>query len=299
MKIGYVGLGNMGGRLARRLQLQVTLSVYDRSEAAVADLVGQGAIACASAAEVAAASDVVFLCLPTSDHVRTVIFGEDGIASTAKPGTIVVDQTTGDPTATRDMAEKLKAQGITLLDAPVSGGPMGADAGTIAIMVGAPDDQYASLAEILRIISPNVFHAGDVGTGHVMKLCNNLLSSAHRAVSCEAMALAAKNGVDPSRALDIILAGSGRNFFLEMFGRSHILSGDLATGFTLGLAHKDVRLATRLGEDSGVPMYVGNTVKEFFQLSISDQGYSGDVNSVAVVMDNLAGTHVVGAAGTD
>jgi 3-hydroxyisobutyrate dehydrogenase len=224
-----------------------------------------------------------------------VLFGPDGIADAAKPGTLIVDQTTGDPSITRTMAAELAERGIELVDAPVSGGPMGADAGTIAIMVGASSEQYARLEPVLQAISPNIFHAGDVGAGHVIKLANNLLSGVHRAVSLEALALAEKNGVDPKRALDIILASSGRNFYLETFVGSHVLTGNLASGFTLGLLHKDVKLACQLGADSGVPMFFGGIAKEFYQVCMNDQGREAEVNAAALVMDRLADTHVVPA----
>ncbi|MEN2738385.1 NAD(P)-dependent oxidoreductase [Microbacterium sp. X-17] len=291
--VGYVGLGNMGGRLARRLQREHTLTVYDRSAATIDALVELGATAAPSAAAVAAASDIVFLCLPTSAHVRSALFDAEGVLAGAQPGTLIVDQTTGDPAQTRAMAAEVAERGCVLVDAPVSGGPMGADAGTIAIMVGAPDEVFARLQPILTVISPNVFHAGDVGCGHVIKLANNLLSAVHRAVSLEALALAQKNGVDGERALDILLASSGRNFYLETFVRSHVLSGKLTSGFTLELLHKDARLATQLGDHSGVPMFFGALAKEFYQLCINDQGPGAEVNNAALVMDRLAGTHLV------
>ncbi|OZF25704.1 3-hydroxyisobutyrate dehydrogenase [Rhodococcus sp. 14-2496-1d] len=296
MDIGYIGVGNMGGRLARRLQRNYELTVYDRSESAVAALVDAGARGAESAAEVARTCDVVFLCLPTSDHVWSAVLGAGSVAETARPGTIVVDQTTGDPAMSRKIAENLAERDLVFVDAPVSGGPMGADQGTISIMVGAADPDFEKLEPILRVISTNVFHAGGVGSGHVTKLVNNMLSAVHRAVGVEALALAAKNGVDPERALEMILAGSGRNFFLETFGRSHILAGNLDSGFSLGLSHKDVRLACRMGDESGVPMLFGNLVKEFYQMCINDRGPDAGVNTAALVMDRMAGTAVVPAS---
>ena len=293
MKIGYVGLGNMGGALARRLQLQHPLSVYDLSAEAVRHMVAGGATACASLGELGASCDIVLLCLPTSDQVRSVIFGEDGLATTLRAGSLVVDQTSGDPTATRSMAAELNKRDIALIDAPVSGGPRGADAGTIAIMVGAPQAQYERVLPILKTISPNDFHAGGVGTGHVAKLANNLLSGGQRLLTLEAVALAVKNGISPEHAADIILASSGRNFWAEHFLKSHVITGKLASGFTLGLLHKDVRLACKLGDDSGVSMLFGNQVKGFYQMAINEMGENEQVNAVAVIMDRLAGTHVV------
>src|SRR5262249_46240285 len=142
-------------------------------------------------------------------------------------------QTTGDPNATRAMASRLAVRHVDLIDAPVSGGKAGAEAGTIAIMVGAEPSQFERAQPFLHAISPNVFHAGGVGNGHVVKLVNNLMSCVQRALSFEAIALAAKNGVDPAVATDILLAGGGRNAYLEKIMRPRILQGKLDVGFTL------------------------------------------------------------------
>jgi 3-hydroxyisobutyrate dehydrogenase len=293
MRIGYIGLGNMGGALARRLQQSRQLLAYDQDEAALNRQAEAGSIPCATIGEIAARSDMILFCLPTSDHVRAVLFGAAGIAVAARPGTLIVDQTTGDPNATRAMAAELAGTGVELIDAPVSGGVRGATAGTIAIMVGASPEQYERVSPVLSAISPNVFHAGGVGAGHTIKLVNNLLSCAQRLLSCEAMALAVKNGVEPQTAVDILLAGGGRNAYLEKVMGPDIINGKLRAAFTLGLAHKDVRLACQLGIDSGIPMFFGNLTREMYQMGISDMGHDAKVDSVALMLDRLAGTHVV------
>ena len=138
MQLGYVGLGNMGAALARRLLRKDKMRVYDLRPETMARLADQGGIASQNPKALAAQSDLVMTCLPTSKEVQQVIFGSDGLASGLKKGAVIADMTTGDPNATREMAKELAKSGITLIDAPVSGGPHGADAGTIAIMVGAP-----------------------------------------------------------------------------------------------------------------------------------------------------------------
>ena len=182
---------------------------------------------------------------------------------------------------------------MDLIDAPVSGGKMGATAGTIAIMVGAGPDQYARILPVLQAISPNIFHAGGIGNGHVIKLVNNLMSTAQRLMSFEGIALAAKNGVDPKIATDIILAGGGRNSYLEKMMKPRILEGKLDVGFTLALAHKDVRLACQLGMDSGVPMFFGNITRELYQTCMAEMGREAQVDTVGQMYDRLAGTQVV------
>ncbi|WP_233853013.1 NAD(P)-dependent oxidoreductase [Paraburkholderia sp. HD33-4] len=293
MNVGYVGLGSMGGALARRLLLTHPLVVYDRSPDAVRNLVSLGAVACESPGEVAARCDVVFLCLPTSAHVREVLFGPDGIVQGAGRNTVVVDQTTGDPGETRRMGAELANRGITLIDAPVTGGIKGAEAGTISIMVGAATEVFEAYLPILHAISTNVFHAGGLGAGHVIKLVNNLLSGSQRLLTMEAVALAAKNGIDPEAACKILMSGGANNAFLEKFMAPHVIKGNVSPGFTLGLMHKDVRLACQMASESGMPMFFGSSAREFYQMCINELGANAQVHAAALVFDRIAGTHVV------
>jgi 3-hydroxyisobutyrate dehydrogenase len=191
------------------------------------------------------------------------------------------------------MARELAGRGVELIDAPVSGGARGAQDGTIAIMVGAAPEQYERIHPILAAVSPNVFHAGDVGAGHTIKLVNNLLSATQRLLTFEAVALAAKNGVEPRRAVEILTAGGGNTAYLERIMGPLVLDGKLDMGFTLGLAHKDLRLACELGAESAVPMLFGNLARELYQLHISELGYDTKVDRAAQTVDRLAGTQVV------
>ncbi len=296
MAIGYIGLGNMGGALASRLQLKRQLLVHDISTSAIGRLEAVGAQSAANPAAIAATCGVILLCLPKSAHVRAVIFGENGILGPARPGTLIVDQTTGDPEATRAMAAELAEHGIELVDAPVSGGPNGAKAGQIAMMVGASELQFDRLLPILHDISPNVFHAGDVGAGQVIKLANNLLHHSQRLLSLEVLSLAVRNGLDPARAVDILLASSGRNYFLEHNMHPRILAGEMVSGFTLDLLYKDVSLATALGETSGVPMPITNLIRELYRMHLNDLGGETQVNTIARTVDRLAAISIVGSA---
>ena len=293
MQIGYLGLGAMGGALARRLQLSRKLVVFDLNPAAVADLTTRGAEAAASPADLARRCDVVFLCLPKSEHVRSAIFDADGLIEGVRPGAILVDQTTGDPNATRAMAERLLARGVELVDAPVSGGAMGAEAGTIAIMLGATDAQRARLAPILADISPNLFHAGAVGNGQVIKLVNNLISHSQRLLTQEGMALAVKNGVAPERAAEILLAGGARNAYMERILKPRVLKGRLKVGFTLGLAEKDVKLACELGQASGVPMPFGALASGLYHEMVAENGYGAEVETSGLITQARAETRYI------
>jgi 3-hydroxyisobutyrate dehydrogenase len=283
----------MGGALARRLQISHRLHVFDMNPAAVQRLADQGAIACSSLAELAACCELIFLCLPSSDYVRTALFGPEGLACRALKGTLIIDQTTGDPIATKAMADELLQRGVQMVDAPVSGGVKGAHAGTIAIMVGASAEQYVRIAPLLLSISPNIFHAGPIGSGQVIKLVNNLISGVQRLLTFEGVALAVKNGIDPAKACEILLAGGARNAFMENIMAPKILKGELNVGFTLGLMHKDMRLACQLGSDTGVPLFLGNLARELYQMCISENGPHAEVNTAALVVDRMAGTYVV------
>jgi 3-hydroxyisobutyrate dehydrogenase len=194
------------------------------------------------------------------------------------------------------MAGALAHRGVTLIDAPVSGGVTGATTGAIAIMVGASDDDFGRSRALLSAISSHIFHAGDVGCGQVMKLANNMISAAQRLVTLEGIALAAKNGIDPHIACEILCAGGARNAFLEGAMTSRVLTGDVQGGFTLGLMHKDVRLACELGDASGVPMAFGTQTCDVYQYCMDAMGPEAGVLTAALIMDRLAGTPVVPVA---
>jgi 3-hydroxyisobutyrate dehydrogenase len=208
MQLGYIGLGNMGAALARRLLRKDKMRVYDLRPELMDRLGDLGGIASQSPKALAAESDLVMTCLPTSKEVHQVIFGNDGLASGLKKGAVIADMTTGDPNATREMAKELVKSGITLIDAPVSGGPHGADAGTIAIMIGAPADVYARVEAVFQTISPNIFHCGDVGTGHTMKLVNNVTAASVRMATFEAVTMGIKNGLSLETCARVLAKGS-------------------------------------------------------------------------------------------
>ena len=291
--IGSVGLGNMGGALAERLALSKQVLAFDLSETARQRLAKAGAEIAPSVADVAQRCDVILLCLPTSQHVETALKGEGGLAAAVRPGTIVVDQTSGDPNITRRLAAELAEQGVALIDAPVSGGPQGAAAGTIAIMVGSDAATFEKVKPIFDAITFNVFHAGEIGAGQVIKLANNLLSGGTRLLSLEAVTLAVKNGVSAETAVKILLASGGANFWLGKYGESLLVNGEIGSSFTLGLIHKDVKLACQMGVDSGMPMFFGNPAKEFYQMAINAYSADTPVNNIALLVEKVANANFI------
>jgi 3-hydroxyisobutyrate dehydrogenase len=276
--IGYVGLGNMGGALARRLLLTRPIHVTDISPEAVQRHVKLGGTAASTPAELAAVCDIILMCLPTSNEVHEVIFGKDGIHETAKPGTLLVDQTTGDPFATREMATRLEPLGIDLIDAPVSGGQMGAAAGTIAIMVGAAESLFEKIEPVLRDISSVVFHAGGVGNGQVAKIVNNAISGGLRVLTFECIAMGVKAGLDPKVAVDIVAKGTGSSSVVQKIFPAHLFTTDnYEINFALDLSHKDLTLATQLAAGMQYPMAVTPVVREQLMRAINRYGAKTDL----------------------
>jgi 3-hydroxyisobutyrate dehydrogenase len=195
------------------------------------------------------------------------------------------------------MAAKVAAAGRRMVDAPVSGGPVAADAGTLAVMVGAADADFARVAPLFAEISPNVFHAGPVGAGHTMKLVNNVTSAGNRLVAFEALALAVKNGLDPKRCVEIMQKSSGRSFMTEVIFPRFIFSGTLDQGFSLGLMLKDVTLATRLGAQSDTPMVIGHFVREVLRAAVLQDGADKDLCTLIRHYEAAAGVKLTGQKG--
>ncbi len=293
MRLGYVGLGDMGGALAARIASRHDVLVFDANPDAVTSAVEQNATAADSLADLGRACDVVMLCLPTSSHVRSVIFSPDGLAASMAGGSLIIDQTSGDPSETTAMAAELAEVGIDLVDAPVSGGAPGARAGTISMMLGAPERCADRATEALRTIGDNVTHVGAVGAGHTMKLVNNLISCSQRLVTLEALAIAAKQGIDPVLAVDILCKGAARNGFLEIQGNNVVTGAiDRKGGFSLGLAFKDLALACDLASTIGAPTFFGGLTRDLHRLAISQLGPDLSVETMAGLFESAAGVTI-------
>ncbi len=294
MPYGYVGLGNMGGAIASRMQERHQMVVFDLSAERCAALAASGARVAGSIAEVADQCPVVFLCLPTSTETRAVTLDDDGLCARMSRG-VICDMTTGDPVATREIAAAMP-DGITLIDAPVSGGPAGAERGTLAMMVGGPDDAFEAVRPALEAVGPNIFRTGDVGTGHVMKLANNMLNAANRLATFEALALAVHNGIDPDLCAEILNRSSGRNFATDVtLPRFVLRSANPVQGFTLGLMHKDIRQAAELGIASGVTLPMINLARELYQAALNEHGGDVDVNEVIRHYERGSGIRLAGS----
>ena len=292
MHVGFIGLGSMGAPLAHRLCTAHTLQVFDQSKKAVDAFTGVGAQVAKSAAELAGSVDIVLTCLPTSEDLRSLLFGDQQMASALKAGAMLIDMTTGDPGITRDLAVKLAMDGIELIDAPVSGGPKGATAGTIAIIVGGSDAQFARALPVLSSISCNVMHAGDVSAGHAVKAGNNLLNLVCRLATFEVVSLLVRAGVTPENAVAIIQKSSGRNYATEITLPDNILSGTLHQGFTMGLMHKDSSVALQMADDLNVPLPISTTAFANLKQAMNEHGQESDMSAVALTYEKDSGARI-------
>jgi 3-hydroxyisobutyrate dehydrogenase len=270
--IGFIGLGIMGSRMAARLVAAGhALVVHDVSEAAVAALVEKGAKAASSAAEVATRSDVVLLSLPKPDVVEAVLTGAGGVIEGTRAKTVIDTSTTGAQVIVR-AAPKLAAKGMTLIDAPVSGGVPGAANGTLTVMVGGDPATFETVRPILEIIGKNIMHMGDKpGSGQAMKLVNNMLSAAGTLAAMEVLVVGAKAGLDPQKMLDVINTSSGRCFGTEVKIPECILPGTFPMRFSTDLLHKDVALGVAEAEAMGARMWVVKCARDLLAYS-KEQG---------------------------
>ena len=288
MSVGYVGLGAMGGALARRLLLSRPLTVFDPDRETVESLVRDGATAAPDPVALARECDVIMICVPTSAIVRAALFAPGGLSEGLAPGALVVDQTTGDPSATQAIAVELAERGVTMLDAPVSGGPRGAVAGTIGIFCGGPQEAYERIRPIFDDISPNSVYTGAVGTGHAGKLIQNAVAACNRVLTTECVAAACKSGLPLNVMPEAINRSSGWSGLAERVIPA--LGTETATSnFQMSLMVKDLRLATTMGRDFGAPMLVANVVCGLFQTCLNEGGPDQNLDDIARLIERSAG----------
>jgi 3-hydroxyisobutyrate dehydrogenase-like beta-hydroxyacid dehydrogenase len=294
--VGFIGLGQMGSRMAARLlDAGHGLVVFDRSDAAMRPLVARGARAAASPAEVAELAGTVMASLPTPEVVRSVALGPDGAIHGTRMTRFVDFSTTG-PRVARDVAAALADAGKASVDAPVSGGITGAEKGTLAIMVSGSRGEFEAVEPMLRRLGNPFFCGEGAGQAQVLKLCNNLLAATALAISSEAIVMGVKAGLDPSLMCEVINNSSGRNSATQDKFPRAVIPRSFDFGFTTGLSHKDVRLCVDEAEAMGVPMVVGSAVRQMLAVTSAAFGADSDFTSIAKVVEQWAGVEVRGAS---
>lgn len=298
-QIGFIGLGNMGVPMAGRLiDGGYSLVVNDIRQDAARPLLARGATWATSPAEVAAVAQTVITILPTSREVREVLLGTKGLLDGLRPGSLVLEMTSADPSVTRELEREVAARGSALIDAPVSGGVRGAVEGTLAIMVGGDPALLERARPVLARMGKNIFHAGPVGAGHAIKLVNNMCSGGILALTIEAVAVAARAGVDPTRAVEILQASSGRSNASDNKFPRFILNGAFDAGFAIRLMMKDLDGYGRLAQEAGVPSPVARAAAEVYRVAMARGMAEQDHTAIARIIEEWAGVSLRSPGGT-
>ncbi len=292
MDIGFIGLGNMGFHMARRLlEAGHRVVVFDTRREPIDQLVKLGAEAAASVREVADRAETVMASLPTPDIVSAVATGKGGLIEGNRVRRFVDLSTTGSVMASR-IFDTLKEREIVQIDAPVSGGVSGAEKGTLAVMVSGPRAEAEIVEPALKVIGKVFFIDERPGAGQTMKLCNNYLSAAAMAATSEAMVMGVKAGLDPRIMLDVINAGSGRNTATENKFPKMVVPRTFNLGFTNGLMAKDVGLALSEAKALGVPMDVADAVMRALKLACDEIGSDKDLTTIVQPLERRVGVEV-------
>jgi len=265
-RLGFVGLGIMGGPMAANLvRAGFEVTVWNRTPAKAEPLAALGAAIAGSPAEVAEAAEVVVSCVTDSPDVEAIAIGPSGIAEGGRAGLYYVDCSTIAPATARRLAARLGGQGIRMLDAPVSGGDVGARAGTLAIMVGGEAADFEAVQPVLQAMGRTIVHCGPSGAGQVVKLCNQVAGALNLLAMAEAVTLARRAGVDPAKMLEVVSAGAAGSWMLTNLG-PRAVGGDFTPGFMVELMQKDLRLVMETSEDTQTPLPGSALVQQLFRM---------------------------------
>jgi 2-hydroxy-3-oxopropionate reductase len=289
-RIGFVGLGLMGKPMALNLLKKgFSLTVHSRSQAPVDALVAAGATGASSPAEVAASSDVIITMVPDSPDVRLVVEGPNGVFETVREGSIIVDMSTIAPAVARDLATKAALLGVAMLDAPVSGGEIGAINASLSVMVGGDAGALDRVRPVLNAMAnpERVIHIGPSGAGQVCKACNQICIGGALASVSEAFAIARRAGVDPARVREALLGGFAASRVLEVHGE-RILKGNYVPGFKTKLYHKDLNIVGRLIHGLNVPAPVTALVQQYVSVLMAAGCGEEDYSALAKAVFDAA-----------
>ena len=290
-RAAFIGLGAIGRPMARHVASGTTLAVWNRTRSKAAEFATEtGARDAATVADAADGVDFFMTCLPTSQQVEQVLFGTGDAAAHLRPGCVVIDCTSGDPATSRKIADRLAANGIAFIDAPVSGGVVGAEAGKLTVMVGGDAGVLERARGILDLFTAKIVHCGAVGTGDAVKAVNNALLAVHVWSTAEGLAMLTKLGVDPAVALDVINSSSGRsNSSINLFPQ-RVLNRSFPRTFRIALLDKDVRIATGIASETGTPADLLDVTSRLFAEAHRELGEEADHVEAVKVVEQRAGT---------
>lgn len=294
MNIGYIGLGIMGKSIARNiLKAGFPLVIHNRSRAAVQELVGEGAREAFSPAEVAAQTDILFTNLPDSPDVEKVALGPEGIIEKARQGLVFVDNSTIKPAVSRLIASRLGERGAQALDAPVSGGDIGARDATLTIMVGGPESALNMVMPVFKAIGKTVTHVGEAGAGQVAKAANQIMVAAQMTALGELLIFSQKSGVDPQKVIQAIKNGAAQCWTLDVKPQ-RLFEGNRNPGFKAYMQAKDMNIVLETAREYGVPLPSAAANTQLFQAMLQMGMAELDNSAVIGVIEALAGTKLMG-----
>ncbi len=292
-KVGFVGLGIMGGPMARNLmEAGYELVVYNRTREKADEFAEDGAEAVESPREVAESSGVVFTMLPGPPEVREIVAGEDGLLQGAREGSLLVDMSTSSPVLARELAGTARERGAGMLDAPVSGGDVGAEEGTLSIMAGGEEEDFERARPLFDVMGQTVVHVGESGTGQTVKACNQIVVALAIEAVSEALVLGSKAGVAPAKVIEVLSGGLAYTKVMEVKAEK-FLSHDFEPGGKVEFHQKDLGIALEAGREYGVPLPVTALVDQMFGTLVA-KGRSGwDHSALLTLIEEWAG-HEIG-----
>ena len=283
-RIGFIGLGEMGNLMCRRLLLlNQLISVYDVDQKAVDRMVEVGGEARKSPAEVAECSDIILASLPNDTVVETVVFGENGLLYGMRPGSVFIDLSSSTPSMSQKVGNALFAKRAEMMDAPVSRGTTAAKEGTLSIMVGGKLEVMERCQFILEQLGTDIIHVGDLGAAHALKSLNNLLSATNLMTSIEGMMIASKAGVDPYKFIQAVNASSGCSHMTTSRFPKYYLPRKFESNFALGLMYKDCSIALDLARQTGTPMLFTSLTQHLYAMAIC-KGMAGEDNTKIMLL---------------
>jgi 2-hydroxy-3-oxopropionate reductase len=289
MRLGFIGLGNMGSEMARHLLAAGhTLNIYARGERSRAHAGRLGLIPLPTPAEVARTSEVVFTMVTAGSDVESVALGPDGIVQSDLPGMILVDMSTISPAITRDVGKRLGERGIAMLDAPVSGGVAGAKAATLTFFVGGEKTVFKRARPLLECMGKTIFHMGPLGTGQVTKLANQIAQLACLQGAAEALLFAREQGADAGKVREAVMTGLGASRMLDLLGKK-MVERDFAAGIVAALHHKDIGVALEIARDAGLRMPVTAQVMQQLDALMASGLGEQDTSSLLLVLEQMRG----------
>jgi len=286
-KVAFIGTGIMGAPMAGHLLSGGnSLIVNSRTKSKAEELIARGARWANSPKEAASAADFVFVCVTDTPDVEKVILGKDGVIESARAGLIVIDHSTISPSATKKMAEALKARGAAMLDAPVSGGDVGAKNATLSIMVGGDEGAFQKALPLLSQMGKTIVHCGPSGYGQLTKLVNQILVSVTLTGVAEAMAFAKKNGLDLAKTISVVSGGAAKSWQLESLGPK-MVAHDFRPGFMIDLMQKDLRLVMQSGQEANCPLAASALVHQLFTAAQAHGHGRDGTQAIFAVMEQL------------